>query len=310
MRERVLILGGSGFLGSSLIENAPSGLEIHTSYFQRPLNFVGCQAYQIDLSHKEETFDLLREVKPHLVIHTSGIGSVDFCEKNQQEGYRCNVLATENVIGACKLQGARLIYISTNAVFDGESPPYDETALTNPINYYGKLKLTCEQKVRESGLDVIIVRPIFMYGWNTLSGRKNPAVWIIEELQNGRPLHLVNDVYENPLSSYQCAEAIWRIKEIRSEGVFHIAGREIVNRYQFGCIVAEVFGLNGVLISEVDTSFFPDIAPRPKNTSFKTQRMEEELHLNPLGLREGLSLMKEQMPERFNVVICGRFSKR
>ncbi|MEW6685363.1 MAG: SDR family oxidoreductase [Candidatus Edwardsbacteria bacterium] len=311
MREKILILGGSGFLGSTLIENAPLGLEIHTTYFQRRrLNFVGCQAYEIDLSDKKETLDLFQKVRPDAVIHTAGIGSVDFCEKNQEEGYRNNVLATENVISACKIQRVvSLIYISTNAVFDGGFPPYGEADTTNPINYYGKLKLICEEKIKESGLEAVIIRPIFMYGWNALGGRKNPAVWIIEELQHKRQLHLVNDVYENPLSAYQCAEAIWKIKERKSEKIYHLAGKETVNRYQFGCIVAEVFGLSSELIKEVDSSFFPDIAPRPRNTSFKTQRMEEELHLKPLGLREGLRLMKERIPERFDVVVCGRFSK-
>jgi dTDP-4-dehydrorhamnose reductase len=131
-----------------------------------------------------------------------------------------------------------------------------------------------------------------MYGWPFSHGRPNPATWIIERLQSGERVNVVTDVQENPLWFYQCAEAIWRTIDWKIAGTIHVAGRDMVNRYEFARLVAQVFGLDETLIHAVDSSYFPALAARPANTSFVTERMEQELELKPLSLEEGLGRMR------------------
>ncbi len=186
----------------------------------------------------------------------------------------------------------RLVYISSNAVFDGTCAPYKEDDRLRPINRYGQVKVECEGIVRRMCPEAAIVRPILMYGWPIPEGRPNPVTWLIERLQRGEKTYLVTDVYENPIWSHHCAEAIWRIIQSGKTGVFHFAGKEVVNRFEFAKLVAEVFNLDSSLLHPVDSGFFPSIAPRPPNTSFLTERMVGELGIEPLSVYEGLMRMR------------------
>src|SRR2546422_1018982 len=98
------------------------------------------------------------------------------------ESLESNVIGTFNVLAACRRAGCRLVYVSTNAVFDGAAAPYREDDSVAPINKYGHLKVECERLVRETLGDAVIVRPILMYGWNHPTGRSNPATWLIDRL--------------------------------------------------------------------------------------------------------------------------------
>jgi dTDP-4-dehydrorhamnose reductase len=104
-------------------------------------------------------------------------------------------------------------------------------------------------------------------------------------------------VFENPVYNIQCAEVLWAMTQKRARGITHIAGGEMINRYDFGLKTAEVFGFDKSLISAVDSSFFPAIAPRPKNTSFNTHKMFRESGIKPLSVTEGLMLMKQEAQE-------------
>jgi dTDP-4-dehydrorhamnose reductase len=177
-------------------------------------------------------------------------------------------------------------------VFDGKSAPYKEGDPTNPINRYGCIKVECEHIVEQGCQGATIVRPILMYGWHAPEGRANPATWIIDRLSRGEKIHLVTDVYENPLWSYHCAEAIWRLIRLGKTGIWHIAGKDVVNRYEFGKLVVQTFGLDLSLLHPVNSSFFPTIAPRPRNTSFLVERMRTELGMEPLSVLEGLEHMR------------------
>lgn len=246
-----------------------------------------------DVRRPQEVERLFTTHRFDTVIQAAGIASVDYAERHYDEALESNLAGTMNVIAACRQANSRFIYISTNAVFDGTHAPYRESDPVCPINRYGQIKAECEQRVAESVEQHTIVRPILMYGWNHPTGRVNPATWLIGKLRQGETVRMVDDVYENPLYNLQCGEALWRIVEKGLSGVFHLAGGEVLNRYQFALNVASAFGLDGSLIRSVDSSDFPDIAARPRNTSFVTTRMEKELGIEPLSTEDGLRLMRD-----------------
>ena len=103
---------------------------------------------------------------------------------------------------------------------------------------------------------------------------------------------------ENPLFNIACGHALWAAIAKRPTGIFHLAGRDSVDRYQFALAVASAFGLDASLIKPVTSKAFPGIAARPKNTTFITTRMELELGVRPMSLREGLAAMKAAMTAR------------
>lgn len=292
----ILITGGTGLMGKGLEETAPAAYKI-LSVHQRDyaVEDSRVQHLVLDIRNQRKVDALFARRRFDAVIHAAGIASVDYVEKHYGESFESNLLGTLNITAACRRLDIPLIYISTNAVFDGTKAPYRESDPFNPVNKYGHIKVECEKLVRETLERFTIVRPILMYGWNHGVCRPNPATWIFEKLLRGETVHLVDDVYENPLYNLQCGQALWEIVKRRIGGVFHFAGGEVVNRYEFALKLAEVFGLDKSLLVPVKSSFFPSIAPRPKDTTFDTRRMEKELSIKPLTVEEGLRSMKAHM---------------
>lgn len=296
MPKNICITGGTGLLGKGMEETAPRDHHI-VGVHSRDYRVEDTKATHVvlDVRNKDQVLALFEKYAFDTVVHAGGIASVDYIEAHRAEGVESNVLGTYHVAAACAQTGCHLIYVSSNAVFDGATAPYRESDPVRPINRYGEIKAACEQLVRAMLPDCTILRPILMYGWNHAVGRLNPATWIISKLMKGEPIHVVNDVLENPLYNRSCGEAVWETIRRKPKGVLHLAGAEVVNRYEFALAVADTFNLDESLITPVSSAFFPSIAPRPKNTSFRTERMEKDLGMTPLGIRDGLQLMKEHM---------------
>lgn len=298
-KKTVLVTGGTGLLGKGLEETMPSGWRI-VSLHQRDYEVSGSKARHLvlDIRDKRAVDRLFAKARFDAVVHAAGIASVDYVEKHFAESLESNIVGTLNVTSAARRAGAHLIYISTNAVFDGRKAPYREDDPVAPVNKYGGLKVECERLVRETLERWTIVRPILMYGWNHMVTRPNPATWVYEKLLRGETVSMVDDVWENPLYNISCGHALWAVIRKRPEGLFHLAGKNRVNRYQFAKEVARTFGLDASLVKAVSSSSFPGIAPRPRDTTFATARMERELGVKPLTLREGLAAMKAAMSAR------------
>lgn len=298
--KEVFITGGTGLLGYYLIKSAPEKYNVSCTFFpayKRDSINYNCRKYHLDIRDRDSVLNTVKKIKPDCVIHTSSVASVDYVEKNKEEARITNMGGMKNIIEACQEVKASLIYTSSNAVFDGENPPYFENNPVNPLNYYGHTKVQNEQAIRKSGLRYAIVRPILMYGWNLKVERKNPVTWLIDLLKTGKDVNIVDDIICNPLFVQDCADVIWKIVTLNKKGVFHIGGNDEMSRYEFACITADVFGLDRNLIKAVRNSFFKGIAPRPKNTTYCTDKIKKELQMFPMGVREGLRVMKDTQHE-------------
>ena len=292
----VLLTGSTGLLGRGMEETALQGYKL-LGVHQRPYDVTGSKVRHLvlDIRDRVAVENLFAKHKFHAVVHAGGIASVDYVERHYAESLESNIVGTLNITSACRRAGAHLIYVSTNAVFEGKRAPYSETDLVSPVNKYGRLKVECERLVQETLASWTILRPILMYGWNHSVCRPNPATWIYEKLLRGEEVSMVDDVTENPLYNIQAAQAVWAAVAKKPSGIFHLAGRDAVNRYQFAQRVAKAFGLDASLIKRVKSSHFPDIAARPPNTTLSTRLMEKTLGVAPVRLDEGLRRMRDAM---------------
>ncbi len=298
--KEIFITGGTGLLGHYLIKSAPEKYNVSRTYFpanKRDSINYNCSKYHLDIRDRDAVLKTITKVKPKCVIHTASIASVDYIEKNREEAIINNLGGTKNIIEACQEVNARIIYTSSNAVFDGENPPYSENDAFNPLNYYGQIKVKEEEAFRNSGLKYTVARPILMYGWNLDVERKNPVTWLIDLLKAGKSVNIVDDIICNPLFVQDCANVMWKIVTLNKQGTFHIGGNDEMSRYEFARITADVFGFDRNLIQPVKNSFFKGIAPRPKNTTYCIDKIKKELQMFPMGVREGLRAMKEMQHE-------------
>jgi dTDP-4-dehydrorhamnose reductase len=186
------------------------------------------------------------------------------------------------------------VQISTDYVFDGKSGSYRETDATNPVSYYGHTKLAAEKIIRSGGLEYIIARSMILYGHGQ-KVRNNFVTWVIQQLKSGNVIKVVNDQRGNPTLVDDLSEAIKRLLEKEEYGIFHISGNEVCSRYEFAQDIVEVFGLDGKLIEEVDSSQFKQAAPRPVNSSFNLDKLSNTLDWLPGGIQESLIKLKSQL---------------
>ena len=155
-----------------------------------------------------KNFDL-DSFHPDLIMHCGALTHVDYCEANEEESYAKTVLSTINVTKLCNSCKARMIYVSSDYVFDGENGPYDENAKVNPISVYGSHKLEAEQAVLEQVPNSIVIRITNVYGDE--ERKKNFIIRIVDKILNGQPmeLKLPVDQYATPVNAYDVARTLY-----------------------------------------------------------------------------------------------------
>lgn len=157
-------------------------------------------------------------------------------------------------------------------------------------------KYAAEEEIKANTPNYVVLRLMTMYGWNHRGERQNPVTWMIEKLSKKEKINVVNDIYNNHLWAGQAAEVLWKIiKEDRSNKIYNMAGAQCISRFNLALKVAQVFKFDKSLITSVPSSFFKNIAPRPKNTCFETTKIEKELGVKPLKILEGLQWMKNEL---------------
>jgi len=179
-------------------------------------------------------------------------------------------------------------------VFSGQAPPYSEHFARIPVNEYGLQKKDAEDHVRGYPHPWTIIRPILLYGKPWSWGRGNWATRVMESLCHKTNMTVVDDTMTQPTYAGACAEAIWKTIETERMGTLHVGGADKMNLYEFCTAAMDVFGRGEkILIEPVSSDAFPDIAPRPRDTTYDLRSMKS-MGLEPMGVEEGLERMRQE----------------
>jgi dTDP-4-dehydrorhamnose reductase len=252
---RIAIIGHSGVVGSALHRAAVrDALEIITASRSHDADLM------IDLANP--AMDLDRLTGCETVYLCAALTNVDFCEQNTEASRSVNVDGPAQIAGWCARNDAKLVFFSSDYVFDGRHGPYDETAATNPINVYGRHKAEAEDAItRILPKRHAIIRTTVVFGME--AARKNFAMRLFDELRAGRTVNVPDDQIGTPTWSDALAEATLRLSHVGTHGVFHVAGPSRMSRYDFALRAADILGLDGGLIRTVSTESLRQSAPRP-----------------------------------------------
>ncbi len=284
---RVLITGGSSLLGKHLTESKPDNVDLASTWFTR---YIPACTYQLNVCDKSQVAYVFEQAKPNVVVHCAAVGSVDYTESHYEETRDVNVLGTENILKATQDANALFIYISTNAVFSGRNPPYDEEDNRNPVNAYGRIKREAENVVKMYR-DWLVIRPFLLYGYPYPGGRINWLVTILDKLGRGEIVKLVDDTYWQPSLALDVAQAIWKLIELGKQDVYHVASDDRMSLYGFGLKVATEWGYDIGLIEPIASSKLNLKAIRPIDTTFKLDKLHE-LGIRLRSVEEGLKVLK------------------
>ena len=283
---KILITGGSGLLGQALM-NSFNDEEIYGTYFEHSV--VQNKLLYLDITSEKEVTLLIQKIKPRVVIHTAAMTDVDDCEVYPQKAMQVNAEGTRNLIIAANQIGAKFVYLSTDYVFNGKKGLYKEEDPVAPINVYGESKLAGEKIVLQGCRDFIIARTSVLYG----STEGNFATWLLGQLEQKKQLSIVDDQYASPTYNRDLAEQIKILIQNDEHGIFHTAGAERMNRYQFALKVADFFGYDTTLIKPVDINTLPWIAKRPHDSSLDISKISP--FKKPYKIHQALGELHEEL---------------
>ena len=254
---RSLVIGASGLLGEALMRTAPSGQAcIGTSHRQSVNGLVS-----LNITNPDAVQQLVADTQPEVVLLCAANPNVDLCEREPELTRATNVVGVENVAKACAAAGVKLVFYSSDYVFDGKDGPYTEDATANPICAYGRQKLEAEATVHSESSDNLVLRITGVYGQERQG--KNFVYRAISTLKNRQALRVPEDQYGNPTLSDDLAAATWELVSRHARGVLHLAGSDCLNRLEFAQLIANVFQQPGEFIQGLSTAELGQVAPRP-----------------------------------------------
>jgi len=292
--KRFLITGGSGFVGWNLCNFLKSRHEVYASFCEHPFQIEGCRFLQIDLTRKTQVLEAIGSCKPEIIIHAAAISSPDACEQQKERAWNVNVTGTHIILDAAVPLGCRVVYVSTDMVFDGERGNYSETDLPAPVNYYGLTKQEGEKLCLQSGADVIVVRITLQYGWGN-GVHPSFSDWLMKNLQSGKQINLFTDQYRTMTCGLDTARGLEIAALCGTAGeIYHLTSPERVSRYEFGRLFASVFNLPQSLLKKSLMEEVPTAARRPKDVSLNGEKFLRQFNYQPRSIRDGLKAMAEE----------------
>ena len=284
---RLLITGASGLLGSNLILEARARQHVVIGLYGRhPIIFDNVKTEPIDLTDAEAVRRAIAQHAPDWIVHCAAHTNVDWCEDHAEEACRLHVDASRVLAEAACAIKARLISISTDAVYGGEHGNYSEDAETDPINVYAQTKRAGERAVQAAMPDALIVRTT-LYGWN-FQPKLSLAEWILAELEAGHPINGFDDVLFTPILVNDLADALFAAMDRGLKGIYNMGGSETCSKYAFAVHLANLFGLDSDLIRRAHVAEASFRAPRSRNTAMNTEKINHALNTLPdvlTGLR-------------------------
>jgi len=242
----------------------------------------------MDVTDRDQVKSVFELTSPDVVLHFAAMTHVDGCELNPDKAVKINVNGTRNILKEFR---KKIIYVSTDYVFDGQDGPYKEEDIIHPINVYGQTKLDGEILVKEMSSDYVILRTNVV--WNIGGNfQASFADWLIRELTIGNPVRIVTDQYNNPTHTEALHSAIMELLNQDASGVYHYGSKNVLNRYEFARLIANVYELDESLIIPISTKELNQPAKRPLKSGLKTDKIQRDLGIQPTELVSDIEKMK------------------
>lgn len=265
--SKVMITGATGLLGRALCQELNSTHEILGCGFSR----AAAPLHKLDLADHNSVLDFLDNHGPEILIHAAAERRPEQCERDQAATLALNVAATEFLAQACRERDIRFFFISTDYVFDGTSAPYVETAITNPVNFYGQTKQAAERAILADSASHTIVRVPVLYGE-------------VKTLEESAVTIIAKQLLANPASSHDhwairypthVNDIALTLKDVIAQpslgGIIHISGNQAFTKYEMAQVMAQALQLPTQDL--VPLSQPSDDATRPQDCALKDTRL-------------------------------------
>jgi len=289
---KVGVTGANGMLGSSLITYLSKSYRVFATSQIKGVEGKNIEWDCFDLTDITLLNEWLEKTKLDVIIHCAAIVNVDLCEDNVKLAEKLHIETTEVMANYLDSNGGRLIYISTDSVFDGEKQgAYSESDLVSPLNVYAKTKIMGEKSAQSMNNGLVLRTNII--GW-TQEDKTSFAEWVLNRLNDNAPLNLFYDVYFSPLTVYDLSFIIEKIIEKPILGLYHCGSRDNISKYDFGKKMAEIFQLSDSNINRVSVDSMDFKASRPKNMALNSDKLSDKLQYDIPSAIDSIVHMKNQ----------------
>ncbi len=280
--SRILITGGSGYLGRHLVPQSIAGHDVCYTFFRNdPLGAVhGARGECLDIRDEQAVLALVEEFRPQVIIHSAGSD----VSPDSENVIR---LGAAHIVRAAGSVSARLIHLSTDVIFDGRRAPFDETAPASPLHAYGRAKAAAEETVRLHH-DQVTIRTSLIYGLDLMD---RGTARLAEALRLGRPMTLFTDQRRNPVWAETLSSACLELAENSYQGVLNVAGRQVLTRAEFGIRLLDWWGVAERETLSLGSS---DSDKWPQNCELELTRAKELLSTPLLGVDEVLQRCRKK----------------
>jgi dTDP-4-dehydrorhamnose reductase len=295
---KILVTGANGLLGqklSSLLIDDSDVTPILTAREKLSFPTSRGEFRAMDITDANAVRKVIDAVRPDVLINTAAMTLVDQCETEQDLCWKNNVTAVENLIRACTASNTHLIHVSTDFIFDGSNGPLDETAIPNPVNFYGKSKAAAEKLLMDSDVSWAILRTVLVFGITHDLSRSNIVLWVKENLEKGKSIKVVNDQWRTPTLAEDLAMGCFLAAKQKAKGIYNISGKDFMTPFDIAIATAEYFNLDKSLIIPANSSTFTQTAKRPARTGFIIEKAKRELGYQPHSFTEGIALLAKQI---------------
>jgi dTDP-4-dehydrorhamnose reductase len=277
---RVAVLGANGQLGSDVCAVfAAEGCEVFALTHR-----------EVEITSPASVSLAFERARPEIVINAAAFSNVDRCETDPLLAFRVNALGANNVAQACAVQGAKMVHMSTDYVFDGEkSTPYTEADVPRPLNVYGNSKLSGEFFARSANPHHYVVRVCGLYGQNPCRSKDglNFVELMLKLASEQDEIRVVDDEFVTPTPTVEIARQLLVLSRTDCYGLFHATAEGSCSWYEFARSIFDLMG-SKVHLVRARPEEFPSKVPRPRNSVLENAALKRE-GLNVLRpWREGL----------------------
>jgi dTDP-4-dehydrorhamnose reductase len=289
---RLLVTGYNGFVAGSVLVQSPSDWEVHgigRSAADRGVPIAAHIVYhQADLMNRDVLEGLLRQIQPDVILHAAALANIDFCEVNREAAQKMNVGVTGQLASFAAKNGVKMVFCSTDSIFDGRKGYYKEDDKPQPLNFYAETKCRAEELVVAASKKNIVARLSLVMGWPVM-GRGNSFVAdLVGKLRRGESVAFPQNEIRTPIDVVTLGAALNELATSAYGGTLHLAGNTKINRFQLARQVATKAGYSEELILPVDSNAIFGRAPRPNDASLDNSLARSLLQTRLLNLDEGI----------------------
>lgn len=256
---KIALTGSTGLVGSRIIQ-------LLSNDFQ----FIPLSHKEFDIINKTQVSSVLSDLEYDIFLHLAAFTNVDGAETSKDIAYKINADGTKNIFDAVSLKNKKFIYISTDFVFDGKNPSYNEDSIPNPISVYGASKFEGEKIVKDKAM---IVRISYPYRLDDFVGKKDFVKTIKDLLIQEKIIKMVTDSLITPTFTDDIAYGLKHLLNNYSPEIYHLVGAESLSPYDAGNRIARKYGLNEELIQPIEyDQYFSTKAKRPKYSKITSKK--------------------------------------